>query len=144
MISLSRYMTLISGPNDVSFSPPSLFAGMATKVRLPSPHRPQNVCPALSPNHALSHCCHAARLWAQCHRDTGWENQGVSIHVLWTCSHIHTHTRWGAALTQTHTHMLSQSHWSHMNENPQLVHLKCKRSGYQYFIELVESRNRHD
>lgn len=57
--------------------------GMATEVRIPSPHRTGNVCHALSPYHALSHCSHAARLWPQCHRDTGWENQGVS---MTTCS----------------------------------------------------------
>lgn len=62
-----------------------LLAGMATEVWLPSPHRTGNVCPALGPHHALSHCCHAARLRSQCHRDTGWENQGVSIH---TCLHL--------------------------------------------------------
>lgn len=53
-----------------SFSALSL-AGMATALRIPSPHRTGNVCPALGPHHAFSHCRHAARLWPQCHRDTG-------------------------------------------------------------------------
>lgn len=65
---LIQYLKKPSKINSMSFFP---FAGMATEVRLPSPHRTGNVCPALSPKHALGHCCHAACLWPQCHRDTG-------------------------------------------------------------------------
>lgn len=73
----------------------SPLTGMATEVWIPSPHRTGNVCPALGPHHALSHFCHAARLWSQCHRDTGWENQGVSMHTKAVAQLVPTQS-WGA------------------------------------------------
>lgn len=82
--------------------------GMATEVWLPSPHRTRNVCPALGPHHALSHCCHATCLWSQCHRDTGWENQGVSICTFRAC----TNTVSGALLL---------GRWCYINANVPLI-----------------------
>lgn len=81
---LSQIWALVLNQNKIwcsNLSPSSPLAGMATEVWLPSPHRTRHVCPAIGPNHALSSCCHAACLRAQCHRDTGWENQGVSVYM---------------------------------------------------------------
>lgn len=118
-------IALIWRSNFFSFFP---LIGMATEVWLPSPHRTGNVCHALGPNHALSHCNHAACVWPQCHRDTGWENQGVSTHTCIIQS-------WGA-------HELLQGHWCHISANAPLINLKCRRNGCPHLNEFMNERTK--